>query len=147
MRILWAVFFLTWSMWGHQVSRLSKVTPDNELCKPIGLVPRRLLLVGAGWDAIRHARILSRCSYRSINDNSPVAQPLLKVVEVWLQVPYEQRRLEGRRYDGRVIRVKGQLDVVRGYVIDIQTGEDRRDQSSLNHTKPKASSRWRCPPG
>jgi hypothetical protein len=36
--------------------------PDNELCPPIGLVTWKVLLVGAGWSAVRHARRLSRCS-------------------------------------------------------------------------------------
>jgi len=38
-----------------------------------------------------------------INGDSPFTQPPLKVVEVWLQVTDEQRRLAGRRYDGRVV--------------------------------------------
>jgi len=42
----------------------------------------------------------------NINDDSPFTQPPLKVVEVRLQVADEQRRLAGRGYDGRVIRVE-----------------------------------------
>jgi len=42
-----------------------------------------------------------------INDESPFNQPPLKVDEVWLQVDDEQRRLAGRGYDGRVVRVEG----------------------------------------
>ena len=34
-------------------------------------------------------------------------EPPLKVVEIWLQVADEQRRLVGRGYDGRVIRLEG----------------------------------------
>jgi len=45
----------------------------------------------------------------SIHSTTP-----LKVVEVRLQVADEQRRLTGLGYDGRVVRVEGQLDVVRG---------------------------------
>jgi len=72
---------------------------------------------------------------RDINGDSPFAQPPLKVVEVWLQVADKQRRLAGRGYDGRVVRVEGQLDVVRGWghVVDIQTDKDRGDQSPKNN--------------
>jgi hypothetical protein len=38
---------------------------------------------------------------------SPFAQPPLKFVEVGLQVADEQRRLAGRGYDCRVIRLEG----------------------------------------
>ena len=46
----------------------------------------------------------------------------------------KQRRLAGRGHDGRVVRVEGQLDVVRGrgHVVDIQTEEDSGDQSPKN---------------
>jgi len=40
-------------------------------------------------------------------------QPPLKIVEVLLQVADVQRQLTGRGYDGRVVRLEGQLDVVR----------------------------------
>ena len=54
---------------------------------------------------------------------------------VRLQVADEQRRLARRGYDGRVARVESYLDVVQGWghVVDIQTEEDRGDQSTLNH--------------
>ena len=39
--------------------------------------------------------------------DSPFAQLLLKVVEAGLQVAVDQRRLAGRGFDSRVIRVKG----------------------------------------
>ena len=48
-----------------------------------------------------------RAALRDINGDSPFAQPPLKVVEVGLQVADEQRRLAGRGYDCRVIRVEG----------------------------------------
>jgi len=38
---------------------------------------------------------------------SPFAQPPLKVVEVGLQIADEQRRLAGRGYECRIIRVDG----------------------------------------
>ena len=42
-----------------------------------------------------------------------------------MQVADEQHRRARRGYDGRIVRVEGQLDVVRGFghVVDIQTGE------------------------
>ena len=55
-----------------------------------------------------------RIALRDINGDSPFTQPLLKVVEVGLQAADEQHRLAGPSYDGRVIRVEGYLDVVRG---------------------------------
>jgi len=51
---------------------------------------------------------------RDINGHSPFAQPLLRVVEIRLKVADEQLRLAGRGYDCRVVRVEGQLDVLRG---------------------------------
>jgi len=45
--------------------------------------------------------------FRDINGDSPFTQRPLKVVEVWLQVADEQRRLAGRGYDVRVVRVEG----------------------------------------
>jgi len=82
---------------------------------------------------------------RDINGDSPFTQPPLKVVEVWLQVADKQRRLAGRGYDGRVVRTEGQLDVVREWehVVDIQTEDDRGDQSLLSYPNPHASTRWR----
>jgi len=48
-----------------------------------------------------------RGALSDINGDSPVSQPPLKVVEVRLQVAEKQRRLAGRGYDGRVVRVEG----------------------------------------
>ena len=47
-----------------------------------------------------------------------------------MQVADEQHRRARRGYDGRIVRVEGELDVVRGFrhVVDIQTEEDRGDQ-------------------
>ena len=59
--IPWAVLFLTWSIWGDQVSRVSRVTPYNGLYRLIRSSPRIVLLVGAGRNAVRHAGRLSRC--------------------------------------------------------------------------------------
>ena len=86
-----------------------------------------------------------RGALRHINGYSPFAQPPLKIVEVGFQVADKQRRLAGRGYDGHVVSVEGQLDVVRGWthVVDIQTEEDRGNQSSQRHPRPHASTRWR----
>jgi hypothetical protein len=46
-----------------------------------------------------------RGTLRDINGDSPFTQPPLKVVELRLQVADDQRRLAGRGYDGRVVRV------------------------------------------
>ena len=70
------------------------------------------------WSGLDEAPSGTRENHRAalgnIYGDSPFAQPPLKVVEVGLQVADEQRRLAERGYDCRVIRVKGQLDVVRG---------------------------------
>jgi hypothetical protein len=93
--ILWAVFYLTWSMWGNQVSSVSRVTPDNELCRHIGLFPEECY-----WSGLDETPSGTREDYRGalrdINGDSPFTHPPLKVAEVWLQVADEQRRLAGR---------------------------------------------------
>jgi hypothetical protein len=48
-----------------------------------------------------------RAALGNIYGDSPFAQPPLKVVQVGLQVADKQRRLAGRGYDCRVIRVEG----------------------------------------
>jgi hypothetical protein len=53
-----------------------------------------------------------RGALRNADGDSLFTQPPLKVAEVRVQIADEQRRLAGRGYDGRIIRVKGQLDVV-----------------------------------
>ena len=51
---------------------------------------------------------------RGINGDIPLNQPpSMKIVEVRLKVADGQRRLVGRGYDGRVVRVESQIDVVR----------------------------------
>ena len=86
-----------------------------------------------------------RSALRDINDDSLFTQPPLKVVELWLQVADEQSRLARRGYDVRVVRVEGQLDVVRGWghVVYIQTEEDKGDQSTLSQPNPHAATKWR----
>jgi hypothetical protein len=42
-----------------------------------------------------------------INGDSPFGQPPLKFVQLCFQVADKQRRLAGRGYDGRVVRVEG----------------------------------------
>jgi hypothetical protein len=68
------------------------------------------------WSGLNEATTGSREVHhgvlRDFNNNSPFIYPPLKVAEVGLQVADEQRRLAGRDYDDRIIRVKGQLDVV-----------------------------------
>ena len=38
--------------------------PDNVLYRPIGLAPRKVLLVGAWWSTLRPSQRLTRCSSR-----------------------------------------------------------------------------------
>jgi hypothetical protein len=68
------------------------------------------------WSRLNEAATGSRKDHRGALKNadcdSPFTQPPLKFAEVGVQVAYEQRRLAGRFFDGRIIRVKGQLDVV-----------------------------------
>ena len=70
------------------------------------------------WSGLDEAPSGTREDYRGAlrhaNGDSPFTQLLLKVVEVGFQVADKQRRLAGRGYDGRVVRVESQLDVVRG---------------------------------
>ena len=63
------------------------------------------------------------------------------MAEICLQVADEQHRRAGRGYDGHIVRVVGQLDVVLGFghVVDIQTEEDRGDQPTLCHPRPHAA--------
>ena len=58
-----------------------------------------------------------------------------------MQLADEQHRRARRGYDVRIVRVEGQLDVVRGFVhvVDIQTEEDRGDQSTLRIPSPHAA--------
>ena len=81
-----------------------------------------------------------RAALRYINGDSPFAQPPLKVVEVGLQVAGEQRRLAGHGYDGRVICVKSQLEVVgwRTHVAYILIGEEVGNYSTLSHASMNA---------
>jgi len=69
-----------------------------------------------------------RGALRDINGDFPFTQTPLKVVEVLLQVADKQRRLAGPRYDGRVVRVEGQLDVAQWWGMSLtfrlkRTGE------------------------
>jgi hypothetical protein len=63
------------------------------------------------WSGLDETPSVTREDYRGalrdINGDSPFNQPPLKIVEVGLQVADEQRRLAGRGYDGRVVRVEG----------------------------------------
>jgi len=67
------------------------------------------------------------------------------MVEIWLQVADEQYRRARRGYDGSIVRVEGQLDVVWGFghVVDIQSEEDRGDQPTLRHPSPHVATWWR----
>jgi hypothetical protein len=63
------------------------------------------------WSGLNEAPSGTREYYRTALGNdygdSPFAQPPLEFVEVGLQVADEQRRLAGRGYDCRVIRLEG----------------------------------------
>ena len=63
------------------------------------------------------------------------------MAEICLQVADEQHRRARRRYDGRIVRVEGQFDVVSGFghVLDIQTEEERGDQPTMRYTSPHAA--------
>ena len=60
------------------------------------------------------------------------------MAEIWLQVVDEQQRRARRGYDGRIVRVESQLDVVWGFghFFDIETEEDRGDQPTLCLFRP-----------
>jgi len=103
---LWAVIFLILSMWGEQFSRESRSHLENEWCWPIGLVPEECYWSGPD-EAPNATREDYRGTLRDINGYSPITQPPLKIVKVWLQVDDERRRLAGRGYDSRVERVEG----------------------------------------
>ena len=55
-----------------------------------------------------------RASLRHINGNYPLDQPPLNIFDVGFQLDEKQRLFLGCGYDGHVVRVDGQLDVVRG---------------------------------
>ena len=63
------------------------------------------------WSGLDKALSDTREDYRGalsdINGDCPVTQSPLKVVEVRLRVADKKRRLAGRGYDGRVVRVEG----------------------------------------
>jgi len=61
--------FEQFSSWPHrwEVTRwvvYLGLLPDNKLYRPVGLVPRKVLLVRAGWSAVRRAQRLSQCFLR-----------------------------------------------------------------------------------
>ena len=60
-----------------------------------------------------------RIALRDINGDASFTQPPLKVVEFWPQVAEQQRLFAGRGYDGRVVNVEEQLDVVRGWSMSL----------------------------
>ena len=73
------------------------------------------IVTGGGLDeALSGTREDYRGTLVHINGDSPVAQPPMKFVKLGFQVADKQRRLDGREFDGRVVRVVFQLDVVRG---------------------------------
>jgi len=122
------------------VSRVSRVTPQiTSSVNPFDWFPEE-----GYWSGLDKALSSTREDYRGalrhINGDSPFTQPPLKFVEVRLQVANKQRLLAGHGYDGRVARVEGQLDVVRGWRhVDTQTEEDRGDQSPLSNPSLHAS--------
>ena len=95
------------------MSRLSRVTPRQRVVSTNSIGSSKCY-----WSGLDEAPSGTREGYRGalghVNGDSPVAQTPLNVVEVGFQVADKQRRLAGRGYDGRVVRVECQLDVVRG---------------------------------
>jgi hypothetical protein len=67
----------------------------------------------------------------------------LKFTEVLLREAEEQHPLAGHGYDGRVVRLGSQLNVVRGceHVDDIQAEEDREDETTLRHPSQHPTTR------
>jgi hypothetical protein len=57
----------------------------------------------------------------------------LKVVDLGFQVADKQRRLAGRGYDGRVVRVEGQLDVDRLSIGENQLDTTLKTPDQNNH--------------
>jgi len=84
-----------------------------------------------------------RGALRDINGDSPFTHAPLKIVQARFKVADKQRWLAGRGYDGRVIRVADHFHVVRGggHVVNIQTEENRGDQSTLSCPSPHAPTR------
>jgi hypothetical protein len=107
MPILWGIFFLNWSMSGDQVSRLSRVTPQITS----SFDQFDWFLEECYWSGLDEAPSGTREYYRADLETSMAILHSLnqrfKVVEVGLQVADEQRRLAGRGYGCRVIRVEG----------------------------------------
>ena len=93
-------------MWGDQVSRYLELPQITSSFDPLDWFPEECYWSGLD-EALSGIGEYYRGALREINGDSPFAQPPLRVVEVWLQVADEQRRLAGRGYDGRVIRVEG----------------------------------------
>jgi hypothetical protein len=116
---------------------------NNELCRPVGLAPWKEL---GSWldEAQSGPREDYRGAFRDIYGDSPFSQPPMKVIELWYQVTDKQRHHTGRGYNGCVVSVEGQVNVVRGSRHDVymQTEESRGDQSTLRHTNPHAATIW-----
>jgi len=55
--------------------------PDNVLCRPTGLVPKSLYLVGLD-EALSSTREDDRGALRDINGDSPFTQPPMEIVVV-----------------------------------------------------------------
>jgi hypothetical protein len=86
------------------------VTPVNEVCQPFDSFPKVS-------SVLNKAPAGTRKDDRGVLETLMAitfTQPPLKIVEVLLQVANKQRRLAGRGYDGRVVRVENLLDVVGG---------------------------------
>ena len=56
--------------------------PDNELCRHIGLVPRKKCYWSGLEEASSGTRQDNRGAHRDINGDSPLTQPPLKIVEL-----------------------------------------------------------------
>jgi len=80
--ILWAALILTWSMWGDQVSTVSRVTPQIMSClDPLDWFPEECYW--SGLDEVPSSTCENlRGALEDINGESPFTQPQLKI-EVW----------------------------------------------------------------
>jgi len=96
MLILWGVFFLTWSMWGIHLSRVSRVTPDDDLCQTIDCFPEECYWSGLG--EVPSGTRDHRGAPRDINGFSIC---LTTVEDRWGTTPGSWRRLAGSYYGRR----------------------------------------------
>jgi hypothetical protein len=80
--------------------------PDNEFVDPLDWPPEKFYWLGQN-EALSGSCEYYRGALREISGDFPFTQPPLKVVQLGFQIADDQRRLPGRGYDGRVVRVEG----------------------------------------